>query len=113
MNGETVSDILRLVGPLVTLALCIVLPALVKAAINGEFASFRNEEVARMTAHNENEDSHPRLRTLSELEERIEKAFGDVRAELQGLRREIGELKEAIACVPTKKVDRSDGRRKR
>lgn len=83
------------------------LPGLIVTAIDGKFSDFRNEEVARVAAHNDNENSHPRLRALTEFEERMEKAFDEFRGELRELGRQIEDLRKEIrnesAVKPAKK----------
>lgn len=103
-------EFLRWVAPIITALLCIAIPSIIRAAIAGQFAESRNEEVARMAAHNENENSHPRLRVVTEFEERIERAIADLkdefRAELGKLGEQIQELKEGLnppAPSPKKK----------
>lgn len=72
------------------------LPGLIVTAIDGKFSDFRNEEVARMATHNDNENSHPRLRVLSEFEERMEKAFDEFRERLNDLGKQIEELRRDL-----------------
>jgi hypothetical protein len=72
------------------------LPGLIEAAIDGKFSQFRNEEVARMATHNDNEYAHPRLRVLSDFEERMEKAFDEFRQGLRDLGKQIEDLKKEL-----------------
>jgi hypothetical protein len=81
------------------------LPGLIVTAIDGKFSEFRNEEVGRMVTHNDNENSHPRLRVLSEFEERMEKAFDEFRDRLNDLGKQIEELRRDLT-KPTSSIQK-------
>lgn len=93
-------DVLRWAAPIITGLLCIAIPGIVRAAIVGQFAEAREQERIRMAQHNENENAHPNLASISHAEARFERAFSDFRAEimreLSALGRQLEELREQI-----------------